>query len=203
MTENADPTVLAPQSAAGDVAFGIAQLDQFRGELSIAASVNLSAQLRAKFDAQDLVQETLSTATENWSDFRGRTVAELRAWLNQILQSRVTAAVRRFRHAAARDVTRERSLDVADSTSGPALADRIVSDWSTPSSPTHRHELTRAISAALDQLPDDYRRVLRLHSLEELDWPEVAARMQRTVGSVRMLWARALKQLRPFLEGHQ
>jgi|GEM_PF-941432 len=179
------------------------QLAQFRDELEAAAAMMLSSQLRQKFDPGDLVQETLSAAAEHWADFRGASAFELRAWLKQILSSRVSSMVRRFRFAAARDVSREQTLDRPISDSGPTLADRIVSDWSTPSSPTQRIELTRAINAALQQLPDDYRLVLTLHSLQELDWPEVATRMKRTVGSVRMLWARALQKLRPHLEGHQ
>ena len=32
------------------------------------------------------------------------------------------------------------------------------------------------------------------------EWEEVARRMGRSEGAVRMLWARALKQLRPLIE---
>jgi RNA polymerase sigma-70 factor (ECF subfamily) len=56
------------------------------------------------------------------------------------------------------------------------------------------------LADALAELSDDYREVIVLHNLEELDWPEVARRMNRTPSAARMLWARALKQLRPLLE---
>ena len=48
----------------------------------------------------------------------------------------------------------------------------------------------------LDQLPDDYREVIVLRSLQELPYEEVARRMGRTAGAVRTLWVRALARLR-------
>ena len=41
------------------------------------------------------------------------------------------------------------------------------------------------------RLPDDYREVLILRNLEGLSHEEVAQRMGRDVGAVRMLWVRA------------
>jgi RNA polymerase sigma-70 factor (ECF subfamily) len=56
------------------------------------------------------------------------------------------------------------------------------------------------LAEALDELNEDYREVLVLRSLEERDWVETARCLNRTVGATRMLWARALKALRPILE---
>jgi RNA polymerase sigma-70 factor (ECF subfamily) len=56
------------------------------------------------------------------------------------------------------------------------------------------------LANALAELSDDHRQVIILRSIEELDWPQVAQRMKRSVGAVRLLWTRALKQLRPLIE---
>jgi RNA polymerase sigma-70 factor (ECF subfamily) len=48
----------------------------------------------------------------------------------------------------------------------------------------------------LAQLPDDYREVLVLRNLQGLPFEEVAERMERSVGAVRMLWLRAIEKLR-------
>jgi hypothetical protein len=40
-----------------------------------------------------------------------------------------------------------------------------------------------------------------LRSIEERDWDDIARHMGRTPGAVRLLWARALKSLRPLIEG--
>ena len=46
----------------------------------------------------------------------------------------------------------------------------------------------------------DSREVIILRSIEERDWDEVAEKMGRSQGAVRLLWARALKRLRPLIE---
>jgi RNA polymerase sigma-70 factor (ECF subfamily) len=56
------------------------------------------------------------------------------------------------------------------------------------------------LSDALAELGEDQREVIVLHHLEGLGWEEIAQRMGRTAGAVRMLWTRALKQLRPLIE---
>jgi RNA polymerase sigma-70 factor (ECF subfamily) len=56
------------------------------------------------------------------------------------------------------------------------------------------------LADALAELPAEYREVLLLHSIEELDWEEVARIMGRSPAAVRMLWTRALKHLRPLIE---
>ena len=48
----------------------------------------------------------------------------------------------------------------------------------------------------LERLPDDYREVILLRNMEGLSHEEVAQRMDRGVGAVRMLWVRALARLR-------
>jgi RNA polymerase sigma-70 factor (ECF subfamily) len=56
------------------------------------------------------------------------------------------------------------------------------------------------LSDALAELSEDHRDVIVLHHLEGLDWDDVARRMGRTAGAVRMLWTRALKQLRSLID---
>jgi RNA polymerase sigma-70 factor (ECF subfamily) len=62
-----------------------------------------------------------------------------------------------------------------------------------------RKERALVLADALASLPDDYREVLVLRHLEGLDFPEVAQRMSRSAGAVRVLWTRALKKLREAL----
>jgi RNA polymerase sigma-70 factor (ECF subfamily) len=48
----------------------------------------------------------------------------------------------------------------------------------------------------LAKLPPDYRQVLVLRHCEGLAFKEVAERMGRSAGAVRMLWLRAISQIR-------
>ena len=59
-----------------------------------------------------------------------------------------------------------------------------------------RQEQQVRLAAALEKLPSDYREVIVLRHLEDLSHEEVARRMDRTPGAVRMLWLRALSALR-------
>jgi RNA polymerase sigma-70 factor (ECF subfamily) len=57
------------------------------------------------------------------------------------------------------------------------------------------------LAKALDELPPVYRQVLVLRNFEDLPHEEVARRMNRSVGAVRMLWLRALTELRERIIG--
>jgi len=52
----------------------------------------------------------------------------------------------------------------------------------------------------LAELPPDYREVLVLRHFQDLPFEEVGRRMGRSAGAVRMLWLRAIGQLREVLQ---
>jgi RNA polymerase sigma-70 factor (ECF subfamily) len=64
-----------------------------------------------------------------------------------------------------------------------------------------RREQAVFLADALAQLPADYREIIVLRHLEELQFPQVAKRMGRSEGSVKKLWIRAFATLRSTLEG--
>jgi RNA polymerase sigma-70 factor (ECF subfamily) len=76
----------------------------------------------------------------------------------------------------------------------------LVSPWSSPSDQAQRRELAAILADQLARLKPEYREVIVLRNLEGLAFEEVARRMGRTAGSVRMLWLRALDRLKQLLE---
>ena len=52
------------------------------------------------------------------------------------------------------------------------------------------------IAEVLEGLPDDYRQVIMMRNLQGLSHAEIATEMDRSERAIRMLWLRALKQLR-------
>jgi RNA polymerase sigma-70 factor (ECF subfamily) len=68
----------------------------------------------------------------------------------------------------------------------------LVSRSSSPSSHARRRERAARLADQLARLPADYREVLILRNLEGLPFAEVARRMGRTAGAVRILWVRAV-----------
>ena len=77
-----------------------------------------------------------------------------------------------------------------------------MSQASSPSKHAQRRELSALIADQLARLSAAHRDVIVYRNLEGLAFDEVARRMQRTPGAVRVLWLRALEELRELIE-HQ
>ncbi len=174
-------------------------LGLYRNYLRFLARAGLDEELRGKSDPSDLVQEALLKASQRFDQFQGSGEAELTGWLRQILCRCLSDHARRYRREG-RKVVRERSLEQLLDRSSQDMANVLASQATTPSGDAERRDLAVVLADVLADLSPDYRDVLVLHELEGLDWPEVARRMERSPGAVRMLWTRALKQLRPLLE---
>ncbi|MEX2016386.1 MAG: sigma-70 family RNA polymerase sigma factor [Candidatus Hydrogenedentales bacterium] len=171
-------------------------LETYRAYLALLARLHINRQLRGKADPSDLVQETFLAAHKHFPQFRGATEGELLAWLRQIMASKLSNLVRRYVVSASRAVHLERRMSDDLNRSSSALSAMVDSDGSSPSRQAARREQAVLLANALEQLPDDYREVIVLRHLEELDFPEVAARMGRTLHSVKNLWTRALARLK-------
>ena len=174
-------------------------LDTYRNYLRLLARTGIDASLQGKADPSDLVQDALLKASQRFGQFRGTTDAELAGWLRQILARCLADFVRRYR-TGDRRAGREQSLDQLLNRSSQAMERILATDGASPSSSAARRDLGVVLSDALAQLHEDHREVIVLHHLEGLDWEEVARRMERSVGAVRMLWTRALKQLRRLID---
>jgi len=174
-------------------------LEVYRHYLRFVARTCLTSALAGKADASDLVQETLLKAHQHFGGFRGSSEGELIAWLRQILAQNVAQLVRRFR-TAGRDVQRERSIEDVVTRSSAVLAELAAASGTSPSMAAQHRDTGVVLAAALAELSDDEREVILLHHVEELSWADIAARMSRSQDAARMLWARALKRLRPLIE---
>ena len=168
-----------------------------RNYLRMLAQVSLSLNLRARIDPSDVVQETLLKANEHFGQFRGQTEHELTAWLRRIL-SRIVVDIIRKHNATVRDVAGERSLE-SDESAG-RLIRILQKSGSTPSQHAQRRETSVILADAIADMTPDHQQVIALRGFQELDWPDVAAQMNRSVGAVRMLWVRSLSDLRTRLD---
>ena len=174
-------------------------LEQFRNYLRLLARTGIDTTLRGKADASDLVQETMLKATQHFDSFRGRSEAELAAWLRQILAQCLIHHARHYR-ASTRRADRERSLtDLLDRSSIELSALAVRRNSLSESLPRGR-DAGVILAEAMAELSGDHREVITLRNLEQLEWAQVAARIGRSTDAARMLWLRALKQLRPLVE---
>jgi RNA polymerase sigma-70 factor (ECF subfamily) len=177
-------------------------LERCREYLHLLARLHLDHRLQGKLDPADVVQQTLMRAHEKRDQFRGRTDAELTAWLRQILVNNLAEAVRRFA-AESRDVARERSLEASLEESSARLESWLAADQSSPSQRFMRQEQGIRLADALAELPDDQRRAVELHHLKGYSVAEVGELMDRSRPAVVGLLFRGLKKLRQLLKDQE
>jgi RNA polymerase sigma-70 factor (ECF subfamily) len=171
---------------------------RYTAYLHVLARGQVSGLLRGKCDTSDVVQMTLLEAHRDFAAFQGSGEAELLGWLRRILSHNLYNEARRYA-AAQRDAAREVSIDqVRDGVerSSAALARTLPDLGPSPSQQAQRREAEAVIAEAVSRLPEDYQTVLILRVFEERPAEEVAERMGRTAGAVRMLQMRALAALR-------
>jgi RNA polymerase sigma-70 factor (ECF subfamily) len=181
-------------------------LEHYRNYLKLLARSQVDLHLRRRADASDLVQETFLDACRDFHQFRGHTEAELMAWLKKILIYNIAKFIQRQVQAKKRDARRDVSLDghlAAITQSSAHWEAALASAQSTPSVQVLRRERAAVIADYLAQLPPAYREVILLRNLQGLAFAEVARRMHRSPGAVRILWVRALDHLRKMLNNKE
>jgi RNA polymerase sigma-70 factor (ECF subfamily) len=173
-------------------------LQKYRPYLRLLARLQLDPRLQAKLDPSDAVQETLLKAYENRGQYRGRTEAELVAWLRKILANQLGESLRRFT-TDRRDVGREHSVEAGLEQSSARLESWLADQQSSPQEQVARQEQLVRLSEALEQLPEDQRRVVELHHLLGLPVAELARLLGRSNGAIGALLYRGVRQLRTLL----
>ena len=186
---------LLDASRRGDRAAAGELLQRYADWLRLLARLQIDRGLQAKLDASDVAQQALLEACQALPNFRGSTEAELIAWLRSILAGVLGDAFRRYHATQARDLAREVSLEAELDGSSRRLGQLLADTGPSPSAEAVRHEQGVLLANALSRLPEDYREVIVLRNIEGLSHEEVAARMGRAAGAVRMLWLRALSCL--------
>jgi RNA polymerase sigma-70 factor, ECF subfamily len=174
-------------------------LQYYCNYLKLLVATQIDEKLQARCSPSDVVQETYCEAHRDFAKFRGQTAAEFLAWLRTILVNNVARQVEKHLLAAKRDVRREISLEAMGDALDRSAArlESVLADRSnSPSSNMHRQERTIILADALAELPPDYKTVLILRHCEGLPFNDIAGRMQRSAGAVRMLWLRAIGQIR-------
>ena len=170
-------------------------LAQYHAWLRLMARLQLDPRWDRKFDASDIVQQTLMEAWKGESNFRGHSSGERIAWLRTILGRVISREARKYEGTEKRDPGRELSLQHSLDRSSIMLDRMIASESNTPSVHADNREQQTIIAQVLESLPDDYRQVIVLRNMRGLSHAEIAVEMDRTESAVRMLWLRALKEL--------
>jgi RNA polymerase sigma-70 factor, ECF subfamily len=178
----------------------LGKLLQYYGNyLKLLVTTHLDAKLRTRCSPSDIVQESYFEAHRDFGKFQGRSAAEFLAWLRTILVNNMAREVEKHVLSAKRDVRREvrlNGLQEAVERSAARLESVLVDHGPSPSSRADRNEHVVALANHMAELPADYREVLVLRHCEGLAFKDIGKQMGRSAGAVRMLWLRAIGQIR-------
>ena len=176
-------------------------LDRYRPLLALhVRQLRLGRLYQARFDASDVVQESLVRAVKALHQVRGRTEAEVVRWLRAIVGNVLVDLVRE--HAAARrDPRLERTAAQAGEDPETPLAAYLSASEPGPSTLAGRQEELLRLATAVEQLPEAERDAVVAHYLLGLPLAEAAARLGRTEKGVAGLLFRGKRRLRELLGG--
>jgi len=144
-------------------------------------------------DAKDVLQSAYLSAFLALNDFEG--ACQLSTWLHRIV---VNTALMKLR-------SRRRKPEESIAVLLPAFQEdghhvEQFSEWSTPADQLMERKETRAtVRACIEQLPENYRVVLKLRDIEELPTQEVAAMLAMTPTAVKVRLHRARQALSTLL----
>lgn len=159
----------------------------------------LGPALRRKLEPDDILQEVSIEAVRALSsiDLNER---DPFSWLCQLAERRIIDAHRRFFEAQKRDAGREASLgNPGGDSQHAAIVDLLVASMTTASQAFSRNLREVKLLEALAKLPEDQREALRLRYVEGLPSKEIAERLGKSDGAVRVMLTRSLGKLQELL----
>lgn len=189
-TASAGDADLLSRLRSGD-AGAFEQLIRTHGPRMLAVASRL---LRCESDAADAVQEAFLAAWKSLDRFEGGST--LGTWLHRIV---VNAALMKLRIVKRRSELSIESLLPTFQDDG--HRQNVQPAWSAPAEDLlQRQEMRQMIRDKVNLLPDDYRTVIMLRDIEELDTDATAEALGITPGAVKTRLHRARMALRQLLE---
>ena len=171
-----------------------------RGSLMGFIERQLGVTLRKKIEPEDIFQEVTVDAIRVLADIELGD-REPFSWLCQIAERRIIDAHRRFFGAKKRDAAREVALGApGGSISQPGLINMLVKTMTTPSQAFSRNARELKLMEAIGTLPEDQQEALRLRYIEGLPSKEIAKRLEKSDGAIRVMLTRSLKRLQSILK---
>jgi RNA polymerase sigma-70 factor (ECF subfamily) len=147
-------------------------------------------------DAHDVLQDACVSCFKNIADFKGE--SSIYTWLHRIV---VTTALMRLRKKKRRGEASVEPLLPTYYDDGHRVDART--EWpESPHAAAEKQESRELVRQYIDQLPANYREVVMLRDIEELDTTETAKLLGVNEGVVKTRLHRARQALRTLLEPH-
>lgn len=194
---------LVARAGAGDQGALVALLGEYGPRVRARLAGKISSTWQSVLDADDVMQVTYLEAFLRIDRFvtggEGTDAGgAFQAWLAQIAENNLRDAIRHLGRDK-RPNPRRRVRAPAGEDSFVALVELLGVTTTTPSRQAGRAEIVTFLQAALDKLPPDYAKAVRLYDLEGCSSADAAKELGRSPGAFFMLLARARDRLRETL----
>jgi RNA polymerase sigma-70 factor (ECF subfamily) len=154
--------------------------------------------LRNDAEAEDVMQDAYVRAYEHLAQFAGR--AKFSTWLSRIAVNESVSRRRRLaKHEELEPQMKSRTTNMSDENG--YRTERFAASTPNPEEQASSSEMQRLLEDAIETLPDDFRAVLILRDVEEMDTAEAAAALDISEENVkvRLHRARALMRKKLYL----
>jgi len=145
-------------------------------------------------DAAEVTQDAMVKIIQHIDSFRSE--AQITTWMTRIVMNQ---AITRLRRRKLRDhASLDASRPTANGDDQAASLRQILEDSREPSAElcVEEREMIERLLAAIDRLDSDFRSVLVLRDLEEMDYQQIADVLEIKVGTVKSRLFRARLALR-------
>ncbi len=167
---------------------------------SVEQGLRIGRQWQNVIDSSDVMQVTYLEAFLQIPSFRPDNAGSFEAWLRRIAENNLRDAIRGLERQKQPPPSRRIQHAAPGDDSHAGLYEQLAATSSTPSRAVGRQDVRRLIESAIDKLPPDYARTIRLYDLEGRTIGEVAKAMERSSGAVHMMRVRAHERLAELLE---
>jgi RNA polymerase sigma-70 factor (ECF subfamily) len=150
--------------------------------------------LRNDAEAEDLMQDAYVRAYEHLAQFAGR--AKFSTWLSRIAVNEALARKRHFNKHEELEPRIKMNTSTDLSPENGNHADRLATTTPDPEQQAASSEMQRLLEAAIEDLPEDYRTVLMMRDIQEMDTNEAAEALDISEENVKVRLHRARVLLR-------
>ncbi|WP_151761667.1 RNA polymerase factor sigma-70 [Acinetobacter seifertii] len=160
-------------------------------------------QLSSLPQAEDVVQEALTSAFQNLDSFKGR--AAFKTWVFAILKNKIIDVVRQKSRLVAmselfKDEESELSVDELFDASGHWHKYEAPQAWQSPEKMMEQSDFWIIFEACLDHLPAKYAQVFMMREVVELSSNEICSKLELSISNFNVLMYRSRTRLRECLE---
>ncbi|MFN0054941.1 MAG: sigma-70 family RNA polymerase sigma factor [Planctomycetales bacterium] len=185
---------LLEQARLGDAGAIDALFAQEREPLRRAVALRLDCRLAARFDASDVVQQTLLEAARRLPTYLEEGQISFPLWLRGLARDKLIQLHRRHIRAEKRAAIRELAPLPADSSA--AFVRGMLGREAAPSQAAMAAELADGLRTAIGRLDDDERDLILWRHFEQLSNQDVAAILGINAAAASKRYVRALERLR-------